>query len=1051
MYRKTKMTVLLVVLAAVMLIGLVGCNQSQEKKDAEISAQLESVVNSDIGNTVKFGYYEQDTSSEGKEEIEWLVLDQDGTKFLLFSKNVLDSKLFHTEHTDVTWATASLRTWLNTTFYGEAFEDKHTAIILTSTVVNHDNAQTGIDGGIDTDDKVFILSIDEAVKYFNNDQSRLSNPTKYALSQNVVTNDNQFATWLLRTPGAEQSSVTYVSSDGMISSDGGAVNSKGAGVRPAIWVDISSLELSDAFYQKSVQKVEALINALPDSITNYAIYDEAVMNAHRAYMDLDEAWRSTVSNVAKLQTCMSGFHMYRANLIRATVQEINAESVQKTDVLNRLYKLYSEMTVEQKALLSATELSELESMIVARNVIVGIQNLMNDAVGYYDTLTSIKSWYASLDNAKKALVYNYSDLDHVEDAYALQSNLSFTQTESGGWSVKLKDGASSAISGELIIPSEYKDVPIVAIEDYAFQNCRNITSVYIPETVTTIGVGAFNGCTKIQSMTLPFIGESASASAYRAVFGYIFGYETKQARGDDGAKDAFVNTQYDDVETATWQYSRINYQYSGGLVQSFYYYIPTSVKTVTVTDQTKISDAAFNGCSHIEKIVYEKEIESIGVAAFQDCESLISFNTEKANTIDLTGAVEELGDYCFKNCVKIEEVILDEDISVIGNHAFEGCKSIKQLDLTDNITFIGDYAFKGLKAIKDVLVYDSTTTIGKGAFEGCNSIESITLPFTGRSKDATAYTAVFGYIFGYETKQEKGDDGAKDAFVNTQYESVENAVWQYSRINYQYSGGKVQSFFYYIPKSIRTVTITNQSIVPDAAFNGCTKIESVTYSQTIEAYGTAAFQNCEALKKFNSETSGMAYLVSEAPKIGDYCFKNCKNITEIELYDGLAIVGSYAFEGTSITTLVIPDTVTAINRGALKACNKLTSLTIPFIGQSKTATAYNAVFGFIFDYTTKQEKGDDGAKDAFVNTQYESVENAVWQYSRINYQYSGGKVQSFFYYIPATLKTVTVTDQTVIPTAAFNGCTMIDTITFEQDIESEGEYAFQNCPAEIVR
>ena len=797
-----------------------------------------------------------------------------------------------------------------------------------------------------------------------------------------------------------------------------------------------------------ISKVEELISYLPDSVDDYVYYDQEIMDAYSAYMELDPKLQKHVENADKLFACIEGFHIYRADVIRQTLAEVNLESVKNSDVLERLNKLYTELTDEQRNLLTSEEYNDLKAKTIVYEVIRGIQNLMNDAVTYYDTMPKVRSNYTKLSDADKQLVYNYSELDRVDEAYALQSNLTFTELESGGYSIKLKEGASSSIKGTLIIPSEYKGSPVVTIEDYAFQDCRGVTSVVIPNSINTIGIGAFKGCNNIQSMSLPFTGHSNDATAYNAVFGYIFGYETQQKKGNDDPVDTFVNEQYGNVEQATWQYSRINYPYYNS-VQSFYYYIPKSIKSVIITNQSEIKDAAFNGCKFIEKIEYSKDVRSIGAAAFQNCELMVQFNSDSEKTFDLTGSVEKIGSYAFANCKSAEVINIASNITTIENNAFDGCHGVRQLDLHSNIQFIGDYAFRNLKLIKAIHVFDSTNIIGKGAFQGCNKVENVTIPFTGRSIDATAYTAVFGYIFGYETQQKKGDDDPVDAFVNEKYGNVEQATWQYSRINYPYYNS-VQSFFYYIPTSIKNVTITKQSVVKDAAFNGCKNIISINYDQNITSYGIAAFQGCENLTCLNSDIPGTANLKGESSKLGGYLLKNCTSISDIKMYDGLVIIGEYAFENTMIDEFFVPNSVTNIYIGAVKGCKNISKITVPFIGKSAEASAYEAVLGFIFGYETRQKKGNDDPIDNFVNEQYGNVEQATWQYSRINYPYYNS-VQSFYYYIPVSLKTVVITEQTKVPIAAFNGCTMLTTIVFENGVSSQGEAAFQNCSATITK
>ena len=118
----------------------------------------------------------------------------------------------------------------------------------------------------------------------------------------------------------------------------------------------------------------------------------------------------------------------------------------------------------------------------------------------------------------------------------------------------------------------------------------------------------------------------------------------------------------------------------------------------------------------------------------------------------------------------------------------------------------------------------------------------MSLPFTGESANAEYENAVLGYIFGYDTKRDSNASGTNHAFKNTQYGSIAGGTWQYTYIQ----GGYNYSCFYYIPQTITSVTITNQTKVPAAAFNGCTNITQITYSKGISSQGTCAFQNCPA-------------------------------------------------------------------------------------------------------------------------------------------------------------------------------------------------------------
>lgn len=198
-------------------------------------------------NMVTFGTYEQDNdTSNGKEDIEWLVLAKEENKLLLISDKALDCQLYNESNDDVTWETCSLRNWLNNTFLNEAFSPKEQKRIQSTNVSADKNPVWDTDPGKATTDKVFLLSINEVKKYFASDEERMCAPTAYAIENGVNTNDdytkNGAATcwWWLRTPGDDQDCAAYVYLDGGVREAGCVVNLYGNCVRPAIWIDLDA-------------------------------------------------------------------------------------------------------------------------------------------------------------------------------------------------------------------------------------------------------------------------------------------------------------------------------------------------------------------------------------------------------------------------------------------------------------------------------------------------------------------------------------------------------------------------------------------------------------------------------------------------------------------------------------------------------------------------------------------------------------------------------------------------------------------------------------------
>ena len=191
--------------------------------------------NADVGDYVFFGCYEQDNNTDnGSEDIEWLVLAKENNRLLLISRNLLDCQPFNTENAYRTWETCSLREWLNNDFINTAFSAEEQTSILTVTVSTEYNPYYETYPGQETEDQVFLLSIQEAESYFISDEARRCTPTKYAKAQGVRKYNN----WWLRSPGRSSNFATFISSIGSIGNMGTLVGDDGYAVRPALWVEL---------------------------------------------------------------------------------------------------------------------------------------------------------------------------------------------------------------------------------------------------------------------------------------------------------------------------------------------------------------------------------------------------------------------------------------------------------------------------------------------------------------------------------------------------------------------------------------------------------------------------------------------------------------------------------------------------------------------------------------------------------------------------------------------------------------------------------------------
>lgn len=159
--------------------------------------------------------------------IEWLVLTQEGEKALLLTKDCIEERPFHKVLEPITWENCSLRSYLNGPWYEATFREEEKTKILTTKEDDADSRECGASGEYDSEDKVFLLSINEAEQYFYYDHDR------------IAEFNGESHEWWLRSPD-NAGCVAVVRRDGRIYSVGWEVDSACGGIRPAIWIKLES-------------------------------------------------------------------------------------------------------------------------------------------------------------------------------------------------------------------------------------------------------------------------------------------------------------------------------------------------------------------------------------------------------------------------------------------------------------------------------------------------------------------------------------------------------------------------------------------------------------------------------------------------------------------------------------------------------------------------------------------------------------------------------------------------------------------------------------------
>ena len=193
-----------------------------------------------VGDVIKIGKYEQnDDTSDGSEPIEWLVIARENDRLLLISRYALECLRFNTTDKLATWDYSTIFEWLNSTFFYEAFSPTERTLVLRSEIPADQNPFFNSDPGKDTVERLFLLSIPEAYQYFNSEDARRCEPTKYTLAKGARVTDGK-CVWWLRSPGFDASVAARVMADGRINYCGFHVNSDDNAVRPAMWVALDA-------------------------------------------------------------------------------------------------------------------------------------------------------------------------------------------------------------------------------------------------------------------------------------------------------------------------------------------------------------------------------------------------------------------------------------------------------------------------------------------------------------------------------------------------------------------------------------------------------------------------------------------------------------------------------------------------------------------------------------------------------------------------------------------------------------------------------------------
>ena len=449
--------------------------------------------------------------------------------------------------------------------------------------------------------------------------------------------------------------------------------------------------------------------------------------------------------------------------------------------------------------------------------------------------------------------------DYTEDGIIYDINTSTNTATVKGLEDK---SATSAIYAK--IKKRVAGCDVTSIGRSAFEDCRALVSINIPNSVTSIEWGAFRGCSFLRSINIP----SSVTSIYNRAFEGCSALTALTVDANNPRFSAEGCMLFNKEKTTL--ISAVGSQKT--------YNIPSSV--------TSIRDYAFVGCSALTTLTVDANNPRFSA------EGCMLFNKEKTRlicaagskkTYDIPSSVTSIGQYAFYGCSSLTSINIPNSVTSIEMSPFLDCSSLTSINIPNSVTCGGYQMFWGCSSLTSINIPSSMTSIGFRMFYGCSALRSINIPNSVTSIESNAF---------------EGCSALRSINIPSSVTSIESDA---------FSGCS----------ALRSINIPNSvTSIESNAFEGCRSLTSINIPNSVNSIESSAFSGCSALTSIN--------IPSSVTSIESSAFSGCRSLTSINIPNSVTSIGGSAFLGCrSLTSINIPSSVTSIGGSAFSNCYAL--------------------------------------------------------------------------------------------------------------------------------